>query len=199
MTALLRTIQLIEQELRDAYGFSHDLRAVDHLLEPTSAEQLGYGSLRGGLLVSQSADDELLIGIHIHPSIVASLEVMDPSTKLTTANLHAFAVVAEEVSHFLHVVDRATRSRPISYLELETQGEIDKLLAAGRVLMAQCGQPHLLPLARVLYDQARIDAEDSLQERYWEATRRAATYWYDLLQKQSEWTLVRATPTLLAG
>lgn len=44
-------------------------------------------------------------------------------------SLHAVAVVAEETSHFLTLVEAAKRETMVSRLELETLGEIDRFLA----------------------------------------------------------------------
>ena len=57
---------------------------------------------------------------------------------------------------------------------------MDKLLLAALFLQRQCGDAHLLPLARRLYDGARIIAED--HELYWQATRYAARFWFALAQ-----------------
>ncbi len=42
--------------------------------------------------------------------------------------LRAFSVAAEEVSHFRYLVHHSALSRPISHLELEFHGELDRFL-----------------------------------------------------------------------
>ena len=96
--------------------------------------------------------------------------------ELSDANLDAFCVLVEEVSHFHLIVNRAEAKLPVTKLELEWQGEVDKLLLCALLLQKQSGDPHVLPLVRRLFDEALI-ISDHNRQRYEEATRFAARFW----------------------
>jgi hypothetical protein len=103
---------------------------------------------------------------------------LDPRAALTDANLDAFCVLVEEISHFHLILNRAQAGLEVTKLELEWQGEVDKLLVSGLFLERQSGQSYLLPLARKLYDLAAVTAVDD--QLYEEATKYAARFWFQL-------------------
>jgi len=176
-------VTAVEQCMATFYGFTPQASAVDHLLnEELLAESLGAQALpigRAAVLLN-SSNDELFIGVHFSAPVVQSLIERDPTRLLDDHNLDGFCLIVEEISHFHLLLNRAAAGRKVSKLELEGQGEVDKLLLAALFLERQCGDLHLLPLARRLYDGARIVADD--QELYWQATRYAARFWFNLLQ-----------------
>jgi hypothetical protein len=73
----------------------------------------------------------------IESEVGDSLARRDPRLWLGEENLGPFCVLTEEVSHFLFLLFRARLERPVSELELELQGEIDKYLSAVCLLSLQ--------------------------------------------------------------
>ncbi len=171
----------VERELATVYAFAPVAAATDHLIQrddihktlgDTAKEQPEWHA-RGGVWLSGDESD-LFIGIHIDDAVTEHLTEHCPLTRLASHNLDAFCVVVEEVSHFHMILNRVGRG--VSKLELECQGEIDKLLVAARLLERQCGRPHLTALARVLFDEAHVVGADTAT--YEAATRYAARWWY---------------------
>ncbi len=182
-TPLTGIVQSVERELAAVYRFSPRAEASDHLVDRDviqaslgdAACELPEWQARGGVWLMGDAPD-LFIGIHIDESIAATLTAADPLTHLCSDNLDAFCVVVEEVSHFHMIVNRVSDGRGVSKLELECQGEIDKLLVAALLLERQSGHAHVTALARTLFDAATIVSHQT--GLYEAATRYAARWWY---------------------
>lgn len=185
--AFATIVATVERELAEVYAFTPKANAIDHLVDrPTLHMTLGDDAktkpewdARGGVWIAGGAED-LFIGIHIDGVVSAHLAAHDPLARLANHNLDAFCVVVEEVSHFHMILNRVGRG--VSKLELECQGELDKLLVAARLLERQCGRPHLTALARLLFDHAQVVAEDA--SLYEAATRYAARWWYAAAQDE---------------
>ncbi len=178
-------MDVVERRLADFYGFVPLAEAKNHLVSRvelakslgSSVEALPEFQARGGVFLQESAaTDDLFIGIHYDDAIGAKLEVHDPLARLDNDNLDEFCTLVEELSHFHLILNRQKQNRGVSKLELEWQGEVDKLLMSATLLEAQAGKFHLSPLARKLFDDAIIVSED--YELYWQATRHAARFWF---------------------
>ncbi len=190
MTPVLSLIDYVERQLAEFYGFALLARAKDHLA--TKAEltaSLGEGVARlpefraraGVFLQEPGQGGDLFIGVHYDESILSRLDQKNPLDRLDDQNLDAFCILIEELSHFHLILNRIDRGQGVSKLELEWQGEVDKLLVSAVTLEGQAGDLHLSPLARKLFDQAHITGED--QELYWQAHRQAARLWFSVAQK----------------
>jgi hypothetical protein len=193
----------VERQLAAFYGFPIASAAAGHLISrddlraclgDDAGQHPGWGARGGVWLLNTDAADDVFIGIHIDEEVAERLAQADPLAQLDNRNLDPFCVLVEEVSHFHLILNRAQAARTVTRLELEWQAEIDKLLICAQTLERQSGDPHLLPLARVLYDHATIDAEDS--ELYWEATKHAARFWFEALRADEDLTLDAVRPTL---
>jgi len=203
---IVQLVDRVERELAEFYAFAPAARASGHLV--TKAElhrSLGdpvkekpEWHARAGVWLSEpSHDEDVFIGLHLDDALKAQLESHDPTVALDAANLDAFCVLVEEVSHFHLILNRALATHPVTRLELEWQGEVDKLVVASRTLERQSGDPHVLPLARALYDLSSIDAHADA-ELYWQATKYAARFWFDALRAGLE-SPEDARPTLRAA
>ena len=179
---IVHTIQAIEQELRGFYELEPGLSALDVLmtrdeLSTALADSAATINERGGVYFV-SHGDEVFIGLHIGPTIEAALAASDPAAQLTNRNLDAFCVIVEELSHFHLLLDRMRRQIPVTKVELEWQGEVDKLLFSAILLRRQSGSAHYHHLARCLFEQSELTTADSV---YREASDLAARFWYDLI------------------
>jgi hypothetical protein len=67
--------------------------------------------------------DSVFVGVHLGDELTRRIETGG-------LDLADFASAAEEVSHFLYLLWSARNGRPVSLLDVETQGEIDKFLLA---------------------------------------------------------------------
>ena len=86
----------------------------------------------GALLVHalHSKQTEVEVGIVFNPSIQSRFELIEttPFADWDLSLTQSFAVATEEVSHFRYFVFHSEHNRPVTELELEFQGELDKFL-----------------------------------------------------------------------
>jgi hypothetical protein len=179
-----RLVHAVEQCLSRYYSFAPLTAAGLHLVPQSEVQNHLPGhaesTAQGSVIFSQcDQTSDLFMGIAFSNAILENIQSLDPFERLSSANINACCVVIEEVSHFHLLANRAAKGHQVSHLELEWQGEVDKLLVCALFLQEQCGDAHLLPLARQIYDFSNIYVtEPTESERYWEATRFAAQFWY---------------------
>ncbi len=179
MSALKSMIIQVEEDLARSYGFRINTSASDCLLPPEAASRLKAGERAAVLVYEEAGSDELELGVYLHPQIMEELQSSDLLRNLKLENLDVFCVLIEEISHFHLVANRAIKGQGVSRLELEWQGEVDKVLLAGSYLLAQTGQSYLLQLAHLIFDRSQCySAQVAL---YDEALFYAARHWYQLI------------------
>jgi hypothetical protein len=103
----------IQAHLARLYGI--DTPDVDDFVQPQP-------SGREVVLVRES-DGELEVAVHLPAEV---LEAQAPS-------LDGLCQVAEGVSHFMYLAERARRGLPTTWLELELQAEVDKYALLARL------------------------------------------------------------------
>ena len=177
-------ISSIEQDIADYYGFAILHRAEDHLVSEDILPEIRRlrgktESFRAAVYFSETGD-EFAIGVHFDPKIRASLLADNPKFSLTNRNLDAFCVLVEELSHFHLLINRASADKQISFLELEWQAEVDKLLFCGIYLERLVGDSHIQPLLKLLFGPGY--EEPSLEPHYAMAERFAAKFWLDFIK-----------------
>lgn len=165
----------VQRRLESLYALDPEAPVTDFLVATDAASHLpGAGSRT---LVAQQGD-EVSVGVVLDGSIGAGLETADPRERLDGTNLGPFSTLTEEVSHFLYVLFRARSDRPVTQLELELQGEVDKYLVAlfFRGLREEGALSERLRQQLFARYQlvAGLSAESS--ERYHEASRLANRY-----------------------
>ncbi len=178
----------IERRLSSFYGFTRKALACDHLVtfeELKSALELEKFTPvnrddreSGVFLIPEKSNNDLFIGIYFSDEVIDTLSKQSPEESLTNANLDAFCVLVEELSHFHLLLNRINDQKATSHLELEWQGEVDKMLMAATILQEKEGDPHVVQLMRMIYDHALI-TDVHRRDLYWEATRFAAKFWLD--------------------
>ena len=165
----------VQRRLEALYALEPETPVSDFLVPPDAASRLPGGGSR--TLVAQDGD-EVNVGVVLDDSVSDSLALSDPRERLDGSNLGSFTTLTEEVSHFLYVLSRARRDRPVTQLELELQGEVDKYLVVlfFRGLADEGAvSERLRELLFVRYDLAAGLSEES-RERYHEASRLANRY-----------------------
>ncbi|MBI4405123.1 MAG: hypothetical protein HY537_13255 [Deltaproteobacteria bacterium] len=126
----------IDQALKGLYSIDLVYQAQDFLVEniPTKPT-LVIGNKwmgNGALLIEEEEHPEhaLSVGIYLNQTIQAELSSFDqwPKKCWSLLQISAFAIAAEEVSHFNYLLFNALAGRSVSQLELEFQAEVDKFL-----------------------------------------------------------------------
>ncbi len=165
----------VQRHLESLYALDPEAPVTDYLVPPGVVAHLpGDGSRT---IVAQQGG-EVSVGVVLDKSVGAGLERADPRERLDSSNLGSFSTLTEEVSHFLYLLFRARSDRPVTQLELELQGEVDKYLVVlfFRGLYEEGAlSERLRQLLFARYELlAGLSAESS--ERYHEASRLANRY-----------------------
>ena len=108
------------------------------------------------VLVAQDGDT-LWISVYLEPGVLQRLASEDPFEALHGGNIADYWTALEGVSHFVRVAWSATHGRPVTLLELELQGEIDKYVGALWLLREQNPERFPVELHHVLFERSRVD------------------------------------------
>ena len=108
------------------------------------------------VLVAQDGDT-LWISVYLDPGVLRRLAAENPFEALHGGNIADTWTALEGVSHFLRVAWSATHGRPVTLLELELQGEIDKYVGSLWLLREQNPERFPVELHHVLFERARVD------------------------------------------
>lgn len=129
-------VQQIDRALKRLYNINTQYCAENFLitqLPVLNQKKAGSKDLKGALYIhccdSNSENDEPIVdlGIYLSEEVRSDLESFGSwELPWNHRQLQAFAVAAEEVSHFHCLVYNLERNRPVSQFELEFQAEIDK-------------------------------------------------------------------------
>jgi hypothetical protein len=178
-------VSAVEQDIADFYGFAPQHRAIDHLIPedliaPLTQPTADASPDRAAVYFAES-EESFEIGIHFDTEIREKLTTEDPAYSLSNANLDAFCVLVEELSHFHMLINRLDSRRQVSLLQLELQAEIDKLLFSGLYLERLCGHPHVAALFHLIFGTASRDSKR--RSHYDHAENLAAKFWRDVFRR----------------
>ncbi len=129
-------------------------------------------------LLVREQENGLDLALFLDEDLLRRLVQDDPEDNLHDGNLADFCIMLEGVSHFVHLVWRAQKSRPTSHLELELQAEVDKFVCSIHLLGQQRREVIPSVLHQRLFQQVRFDECLAAHERhrYEEANHYAARY-----------------------
>ena len=135
------------------------------------------------VLISCNESNETSIAVYFRREILENLTINQPLQELNQQNFADFCSVVEGVSHFLFVGVRTHFTLPVSALELEIQGEVDKFITSFIYFLYhnQTG-PFIFELWRKLFEnhefRSGLDSEE--KERYEIANNASAKLCYFL-------------------
>ncbi|HKW39298.1 MAG TPA: hypothetical protein VJO54_15980 [Burkholderiales bacterium] len=109
------------------------------------------------VLVAQEGDT-LWIGVYLEPGVLRRLTSENPFDALHGGNIADTLTALEGVSHFVRLAWSAAHGRPVTLLELELQGEIDKYVGTLWLLREQHPERFPVELHHVLFERARVDS-----------------------------------------
>ena len=183
---LYRTMAMIEATIAEYYAFDLLATAPHHLVSRQQLRRVVDNVDRypewqtpGAVWLDQQQDDTVYISIHLDRKIIETIANIDPYQTLSNANLNDFCVIVEEVSHFHLLVNKIHHGIALPKLELELQGEIDKILICAELLYRQTGRCYLPPLVRKICDEAHLIDDDLYQQ----ANNHVARFFYRSLPK----------------
>jgi hypothetical protein len=124
----------VQRQLESLYALEGAPPVSEFLIPEEDAASYPGG---GSRTLVQHEGDSVALGVVIEGGVRRKLAERDPRERLGHENLGPFCTLTEEVSHFLYLLFRARLARPVSELELELQGEVDKYLSAVFLLSLQ--------------------------------------------------------------
>jgi hypothetical protein len=101
--------------------------------------------------------DTLWVSVFLEPGVLRRLASENPFEALHGGNIADTWTALEGVSHFLRLAWSATHGRPVTLLELELQGEIDKYVGSLWLLREQNPERFPFELHHILFERAHVD------------------------------------------
>lgn len=193
MTQIDHIVFSIENVLSQFYGFSPFSTVKDHLVSRdqlktylgSEVEKIPEFRSRAGVFICrESSADEIFIGVHIDEDVRYHLNNDSPLHRVHMDNLDPYWVLIEEISHFHLIINRIKEKKELTKLELEWQGEIDKLLVSSLTFFAQHGNPCLEELQILLHESSHVYSDQSLEHIYADANFLAARFWKKLMKNR---------------
>lgn len=124
----------VQRRIESLYALEEHAPVTAFLIAEEDARHYPGGGSR--TLVTQDGDD-LSVGVVFDASVHSGLSAADPRRRLDHRNLGPFCTLTEEVSHFVYLMSRARAARPVTRLEMELQGEVDKYLTSVLLISLQ--------------------------------------------------------------
>ena len=110
------------------------------------------------VLVAQDSDT-FWISVYLEPEVLQRLASANPLEGLHGGNLADYWTALEGVSHFLCLTWHAAHDLPVTLLELELQGEIDKYVSSLWLLREQDPKRFPAELHWLLFENCRVAPE----------------------------------------
>lgn len=179
---MIHAIRKIDRALKSFYRLENSFPAEMFLVGQKTLAPKGIGSALGSgallILEQPSAGEPFLeLGIYFDKSVKSELSEFEkwPRAEWTCSQTLAFSVAAEEVSHFNYLVERARQDRPVTELEMELQGEVDRFVLAFLAERHQRKAPSFEELFAKYFENFRWDArlDATKRSRYEDAHRMA--------------------------
>ena len=172
----------LQRHLSDIYQVDGGYDVRDYLItDPDLAQALSQGAMLTNtdetLLVAED-EEGLSLSLFLDSEMLDRLESANPLDRLEAHQLDDLWKVLEGLSHFNCVVWKALQDRPVSLLELELQGEIDKYVSTTLIAMGQADKQLADRLHGWLFDDVsfRDDLDEAGLDRYRAANGYAARF-----------------------
>jgi hypothetical protein len=151
----LEGLRQLQGLLQSVHGLEETAEVRDFLVDESVREVLAPQASRDEALLISERGDELRVGLFLGEPVLSQLG-RGAREPWTAERLSGFCAAAEGVSHVLYLLHRARSQRPVSQLELEAQGELDKYLTVLLQLWA-VGRRKASPMLRHrLFDRAAV-------------------------------------------
>ena len=175
------TLEWLQRELEAIYGVEAP-SVGGFLVDREAARAAGHSPRAPEELLVLEDGGEVSVGLYLDEAVLAAAAAADPHHArprlVARGALGRLACAAEGVSHFVYLASRAAAGRPVSLLELEVQGEVDKFA----LLLLHLWRRGLRGASRALrgrlFERVRFHAHLAAEEldRYREANRLGGGY-----------------------
>lgn len=143
---------------------------------------LSGGAGEGARTLVRPTDEGLVLSVYYPDDLVECLETHNPTRYLDDRNIDAFAVLVEELDHFLVIAERYRSRGVMSLLDLELHANVTKYLMLAMFAGKHRGTGRLSESDRAwirfhLFDKAEFcEPDEDVRSRYREAVKLAARY-----------------------
>jgi hypothetical protein len=163
----LDALTQLQRLLMSVHGVEEPAQVRDYLVGPAVRERFAPGCSQDETLLVSETGDELRVALFLGEPALAQL-AREAGAPWSQERLSGFCAAAEGVSHFLYLLHRARARRPVSQLELEAQGELDKYLCVLLQLWAVGRRTASAALRHRLFDRTalRLGLAEAERERY---------------------------------
>jgi hypothetical protein len=154
---------MVLQALQKLLGDIYDVPLTHDVAEFLVTDRSRLPPARG----ANDADEQVLVAedggtlwvsLYLEPGVLQRLASSDPLEALHEGNIADYWTALEGVSHFTYLARNAAYDRPVTLLELELQGEIDKYVSSLWLLREQNPGRFPVELHHLLFEHARVDA-----------------------------------------
>jgi len=151
-------LQALQVQLAGIYDvpLTHDVSEFLLTDRNSLPPALGANAADEQVLVAEDGDT-LWVSLFLEAGLLQRLAASNPLEALHGGNIADYWTALEGVSHFVCVTWHAAHDRPVTLLELELQGEIDKYICSFWLLWQQDPGRFPAELHHVLFERARVD------------------------------------------
>lgn len=172
-------LRAICAKLTHFYGIDFSVDPMAFVIDESLLKRFkgSLDSTKSQVLVAQQDDGEqaLDLALYFPTKVKSQLDADDPLLRLSLNNLDSLWQLIEELSHFLLLASRSAKDLSTTALELEWQGEIDKVLIAAQLLAEQTGKSQALDIASLLHYHCRLTSAEPVYDK---AQYFAQKFWY---------------------
>jgi hypothetical protein len=174
----------ILHQIDRVYGLDLRVDVRDFLVSRETCASLGADPGEGSVLVKQSGEKELELGLYLRKESLERLAELELSPSMSPAAFELLLLAIEEVSHLAYLLYSASRDKSVTQLELELQGEVDKFVTFALLHASRNeGRVPANLLDRLFGDfELRADLDPEKRERYSAASSLASRYCSYVLQ-----------------
>jgi hypothetical protein len=168
------------------YGLNLEVSIREFLIGRETCLRLAGVAEGSTVLVQQNdGDEEVRLGVYLGDELLSRLEKLELSTYLSPESLALLCTAIEEVSHFAYLCWNARRGKPVTQLELELQGEVDKFITSVLLLTHQNRGRLSLEILDPLFGdfELREGLDESSRARYRAASSFARNYCFALVRR----------------
>jgi len=181
----------IQRRLETLYEISLPVLVNDYLVTDRTVVNALEGSTgvdSDEKLLIRSSPDCVDLTLFIDAGVIQRLTDDNPGERLHNGNLDDYMLAVEGVSHFAYVVWNARHDRPVTLMELELQGEVDKYIQTGMTIMQQTRGAFPAGLRRSLFERISFhpDLDTHKRGRYRDANNYAHRYCRHLERRFSQ-------------
>ncbi len=135
---------------------------------------------------SPQKNSDIFLGVFFDSQLQNTLEKALLKKNFDLNFVDILCVTIEETSHFHFLVDRISKEMPVTQLEIETQGEIDRFIILCLFLSKFLGSSNPQQIIYMLFDLAKFAVSPQEKEVYQKASNTAELFLRKMAHKYGQ-------------